>query len=53
MQYDCPFLTLFLVLLSMILPTPIAAIFHEITTITILQLDVINFGNAAVSAHNI
>jgi uncharacterized membrane protein YccF (DUF307 family) len=53
MQYDCPFFTLFLVLLSMLSKTFIAAIFHKIAAITILQFYFINFGNAAVSAHNI
>jgi hypothetical protein len=49
-QFCLPFLTLFLVLLSMPFPTPITAIFHEIASITFLQFDVVHFGNAARSA---
>jgi hypothetical protein len=49
MQFRCPFFALFTVLLSMAFPTPIAAVFHEIAAITILQFDVINFSHAAIS----
>src|SRR6056300_1251863 len=38
-------------LFSMLFPTFIAAIFYEITAITFLQFDVINFRDAAVCAH--
>ena len=50
MQYDCPFFTLFIMLLSMHFLTVITAIFHEVTAITILQFYLINFCDAAVSA---
>jgi hypothetical protein len=47
-QFILPISTFFFVLLSMLSTAFIAAIFHEVTAITILQLDVIHFCDAAV-----
>jgi hypothetical protein len=49
MQQCLPLITLFLVLLSMIFLTLIAAIFHEITVGALLRFNVIHSGDAAVS----
>src|SRR6056300_87999 len=49
MRFQPPFSTLFTVLFSMTLLTCIAAIFHKIAAITILQFYVINFCDATIS----
>jgi hypothetical protein len=48
MQFLRSFFTLFVMLLSVILFTIIAAIFYEVAVIALLQLDVINFCGAAI-----
>jgi hypothetical protein len=49
MQFGLPIFTLFLVLLSMLLPTFIAAILDEVAVIALLQFDIIDRCNATRS----
>jgi hypothetical protein len=51
MQFFRPFFTLLIMLFSVISSTFIAAIFHKIAAIALLQFDVVQCCDAARSAH--
>jgi hypothetical protein len=52
-QFFCPSLAIPSMPMTMLSTTFIAAIFYEVTAITILQFDVVQCCDAAPSAHNI